>query len=46
MYFHRTVRDRTALTMITAQFDVYCIVNYRLSAQVLTFPLTFAVKLC
>ena len=32
-----------------AQFDVYCAcicANYILSAQVLTFPLTFAVKLC
>ena len=32
-----------------AQFDVYfaCIcANYRLGAPVLTFPLTFAVKLC
>ena len=40
MYFHRTVRDRTA---------VYCAcicANDRISAQVVTFPLTFAVKRC
>ena len=32
-----------------AQFYVYCAcicANHRLGAQVLTFPLTFAVKLC
>ena len=39
MYFHGTVRNRTALDG-TTQFDVYsaCIcANYRLSAHVLTF---------
>ena len=32
-----------------AQFDMYCAcvcTNDRLTAQVLTFPLTFAMKLC
>ena len=48
LYFHRTVQDRTALDVITVQFDLYCAcicANCRLSAQVFTFPLTYAVKL-
>ena len=43
MYFHRTVRDRTALTMEPLR-NLTCIIHniVALSAHVLTF----AVKLC
>ena len=44
MYFHRTVQNRTALAMEPLR-NLTCIIH-RLSAQILTFPLTFAVKLC
>ena len=47
--FHKTARDRTALDGTTLRnFDMYCAcicANYRLSVQVLTFPLTYAVKI-
>ena len=46
MYFHKTTRSY--FDGATAQFGVYyaySCANYRLSAQVLTFPLTFALKL-